>query len=261
MVPAWLGQDPAVVDVGLGAAAGVHRGQPLGRGDVHVAQALVGAGGGLVDVQHPHPAQQLAHPGQERRLQQAGGAAAHTGDEPDRDPDPGQGRHQRGRPADGQVVRAGQLRGGGEHPRPVLGAGWHPLRGGPGPWRRAAGAGAGDDPVLGHARWRGRGDVGDLTTLHPATGAPVRSAPQSPQRSTSRSRVSFGLSTSGIVVPPGRAACRACGPRRCARSDRSGLRYGGSDEGGFEEVVESEPSRRSNSSIRATCAASCADSA
>jgi hypothetical protein len=45
-----LGQDPAVVDVGLRAAAGVHRGQPLGRGDVHVAQVLVGAGGGLVDV-------------------------------------------------------------------------------------------------------------------------------------------------------------------------------------------------------------------
>jgi hypothetical protein len=44
------GQDRAVVDVGLRAAAGVHRGQPLGRGDVHVAQVLVGAGGGLVDV-------------------------------------------------------------------------------------------------------------------------------------------------------------------------------------------------------------------
>ena len=43
--------------------------------------------------------------------------------------------------------------------------------------------------------------------------------------------------------------------------DRSGLRYGGSDEGGFDEFDESDPSRRSNSAIRATCAASCADGA
>jgi hypothetical protein len=39
------------------------------------------------------------------------------------------------------------------------------------------------------------------------------------------------------------------------------LRYGGSDEGGFEEFDESDPSRRSNSPIRVTCAANCADSA
>ena len=43
--------------------------------------------------------------------------------------------------------------------------------------------------------------------------------------------------------------------------DRSGLRYGGSEDGGLDEVDESDPSRRSNSSIRATCAANCAESA
>ena len=62
----------------------MHRGQPLGRGDVHLPQVFVGAGGGLVDMEHSHPSQQLAHPGQERLFEQAGGAAAYTGDEPDR---------------------------------------------------------------------------------------------------------------------------------------------------------------------------------
>ena len=50
-------------------------------------------------------------------------------------------------------------------------------------------------------------------------------------------------------------------PEDVREDDRCGLRYGGSDEGGFEEFDESDPSRRSNSAIRAICAASCADSA
>ena len=43
--------------------------------------------------------------------------------------------------------------------------------------------------------------------------------------------------------------------------DRCGLRYRGSDDGGLEEVDESDPSRCSNSAIRVICPASCADSA
>ena len=54
---------PSGVDVGLGPPAGVHRGQELGRGDVDVLQGALGAGRGLIDVQHPDCAQQLAGPG------------------------------------------------------------------------------------------------------------------------------------------------------------------------------------------------------
>jgi hypothetical protein len=69
------------------------------------------------------------------------------------------------------------------------------------------------------------------------------------------------LSTSGIVVPPVPGCLPGFRPEAVREEDRSGLRYGESADGGFDDVVESEPSRRSNSSIRATCAASCADSA
>ena len=140
----------------------------------------MGAGGGLVGVQHPHRAQQFPHAGQEGLVEQAGGAAPDRGEEPDRDVYPGQGRQHRGRSADRQVVRAGQLRGRGEHPGPVHSARRHPLRGGPGPRRSTARAGTGDDPVLGHIRRRGRGDVGDLTALHPADRGPGQVAPTVP---------------------------------------------------------------------------------
>ena len=68
------------------------------------------------------------------------------------------------------------------------------------------------------------------------------------------------MSTSAIVVPPAPGCLPGFRPEAVREEDRSGLRYGGSAEGGFDDVVESELSRRSNSSIRATCAASCADS-
>ena len=72
---------------------------------------------------------------------------------------------------------------------------------------------------------------------------------------------SSGLSTSGIVVP-GAPGCLP-GLRPAARRDerRSGLRYGGSEDGGRDEVDESTPSRRSNSAIRSTCALTWADKA
>jgi hypothetical protein len=47
------GQHLAGVDVVLGAAAGVHRGQELGAGGVDILQGAVGADWGLIDVQHP----------------------------------------------------------------------------------------------------------------------------------------------------------------------------------------------------------------
>ena len=40
---------------------------------------------GLVDMEHSHPPQQVSDPGKERRLQQAGGAAADPGDELDQE--------------------------------------------------------------------------------------------------------------------------------------------------------------------------------
>ena len=84
-----------------------------------------------------------------------------------------------------------QLRGRGQHPGPVLGAGRHARRGGAGLGARAARAGPGDDPVLGHVRRRGRGDVGDLTALHPRHRRPgqVRAAaPAAVRRRRRRSR-------------------------------------------------------------------------
>jgi hypothetical protein len=76
------GQHLPGVDVGLGPAAGVHRGQKLGGRDVDVFESAVGAGGGFVDVQHPDCAQQFADAGQEADLQQPGGAGSDTGHEP-----------------------------------------------------------------------------------------------------------------------------------------------------------------------------------
>ena len=46
------GQDAAGVDGLLGPVAGVHGGEELGAGHVHVVQFPGGAGGGLVGVQH-----------------------------------------------------------------------------------------------------------------------------------------------------------------------------------------------------------------
>jgi len=47
------GQYVAGVDVGGGAAAGVHRGEELGARHVHVGQSALRASGGLIDVDHP----------------------------------------------------------------------------------------------------------------------------------------------------------------------------------------------------------------
>ena len=47
------GQDAAGVDGLFGPVAGVHRGEELGAGHVHVMQVPGDAGGGLVGVQHP----------------------------------------------------------------------------------------------------------------------------------------------------------------------------------------------------------------
>ena len=52
------GQHAAGVDVLRGPAAGVHGGEELGAGHVHIAQVPGGAGGGLVGVQHPSVAKQ-----------------------------------------------------------------------------------------------------------------------------------------------------------------------------------------------------------
>ena len=45
-------------------------------------------------------------------------------------------------------------------------------------------------------------------------------------------------------------SCPGLRPEAVREERRSGLRYGGSDDGGFAEVVESAPHRRSNSAIR-----------
>ena len=143
------GQDLPVVDVVLRTAAGVHRGQELGGGDVDVLQPTSGADRGLIGSQHSHRVEQLPDPGQELSFEQSGGAAAHRGHEPGRGRDAQHRGHQPGGPPDGQVVGAQQLRRPAQHPRPVLGP--------PGRDRgcRARGAGGttragpGEDPVLG----------------------------------------------------------------------------------------------------------------
>ena len=71
----------------VGPAAGVHRGEELGAGDVDVVQVPGGAGGGLVGVQHPGLAQQRPDPVHER-AEPGGGLAADPGHEPGRDVTP-----------------------------------------------------------------------------------------------------------------------------------------------------------------------------
>ncbi len=113
------GEDAAGVDVLRGPAAGVHGGEELGAGDVHVPQLPGRAGGGLVGVQHCGGAQELADPVHERP-QPGGGPAAGPGHEPGGHVYPGQGRHQGRCPRGRQVMGADGQRRPGMHPRPVL---------------------------------------------------------------------------------------------------------------------------------------------
>ncbi len=104
------GQDPAVVDVGAGAAADVQQRQVFGAGDVHICQGLVGAAGRFVGVQDRRDGQQLLQVGQERVDQFLRRTPAGPGGEPGGQVQPGQRLHQGGGPPDRQVVRAGQIR-------------------------------------------------------------------------------------------------------------------------------------------------------
>ena len=65
------------------------------------------------------------------------------------------------------------------------------------------------------------------------------------------------LTRHGVVAPPAPGCLPGRRPEDVREEDRCGLRYGGSDEGGFEEFDESEPSRRSNPAIRAVNASIC----
>jgi hypothetical protein len=103
-----VGQDPALVDVFLGAAADVHHRQISGAGDVHVGQGLVGAAGGLVGVQHRRGGQECLHVRGETAQEFVVGAAAGAAGEPGGQVQPGQRFQQRCRLTDGQVVPAGQ---------------------------------------------------------------------------------------------------------------------------------------------------------
>ena len=72
------------------ASSGVHQGQVLGAGHVHVGQRPGGTAAGLVGVQHRRCRQQRQHVGSELFLQFPGGAATDTGEEPRGDIDAAQ---------------------------------------------------------------------------------------------------------------------------------------------------------------------------
>jgi hypothetical protein len=147
------GEHASGVDVGGGPAAGVHRGQELGAGHVHIMQAPADAGGSLVGVQHPGLAQQQPDPVQER-AQPGRGPGPHPGHEPRRDAHPGQRGQQPRRPRHRQVVRADRQRRLSMHQRPVLHAAGHARRGHALGHRPAARALLCHHLVLGHLRRR-----------------------------------------------------------------------------------------------------------
>ena len=220
---------------------------------MHVPQPAGGAGRGLVRVQRRGLAQQLPHRLREPAgLDQRGGLAADCGQPPGGDRQPGQLAQQLRRPADREIVPAGQVRGlrvrlgAVAGPRPHV-RGQHGLAD-----HTAARARLGLRHVLGHFRRRRGRDIGDLMPAlyqHRLGGQPRPAAPAAGRANSSRSS---GLSMSFIVVPgspgclPGRRFPRS-------RSDRSrGLfLYGLSDDGGRDEFDESRPARRSRSSTRA----------
>ena len=85
---------------------------------------------------------------------------------------------------------------------------------------RAAGTGAGDDPVLGHVRGRGRGDVGDLTALHPRHRRLSQIAPAALAAvRVVDDRLVRVVDQRHRRPTRARAAFRACDLTRCARSD------------------------------------------
>ena len=79
--PGVAREDAAGVDVLSGPAAGVHGGEELGAGDMHVIQFPGRAGGGLVSVEDRGVAEQHPDPVHERP-QQGGGLTADPGREP-----------------------------------------------------------------------------------------------------------------------------------------------------------------------------------
>jgi hypothetical protein len=105
-----------------------------------------------------------------------------------------------------------------------------------------------------HRRSRGRSNTCRASV--PTTAASGRSAPQVPHRSGACLTTSSGSSTCARCAPgapgclPGRRPS-ACSASR--RSARAGLRSP-SEDGGFEELEESLPSRRSSSPTRASSA-------
>ena len=66
--------------------------------------------------------------------------------------------------------------------------------------------------------------------------------------------ISFGASTSGIVVPGSPGCLPGRRPEDCREERRTGLRYGESELGGLLDVEESLPNCRSSAAIRAFCA-------
>jgi hypothetical protein len=144
----------------------VHRGQKRGGCDMHIFQTTRSAARALIDVEHPHAAQQLAHPRKKRGLQQLGGPGPDAAHKPGGDPHPEHRPHQVRSASHRQVMGAHQLRGAGQYPRPVLHSGQRTPRRGPTGAVPAPGAGPGDDLILGHPRRRRWRQVHDLTARH-----------------------------------------------------------------------------------------------
>ena len=93
----------------------------------------------------------------------------------------------------------------------------------------------------------------------PLTSAPARSAPQQPHATGPHSAISPG-SADCLKVEDGAPGCLPGARPDRPRKDRSLLffLYGLSEDGGFDDVEESLPRRRSSSPTRATSTASCA---
>ncbi len=145
------------------------------------------------------------------------------------------------------------------HSRPVLVPGWLPRRAQRRCWpARTAGT---SFPAPGI---RSPPAAAGAPPRRPAAGTPRSPARLPGRRRSSRTPPGYtslshrGHQTDSASMTALRAACRACAPTSRPDLSRGFFLYGLSEDGGFDDVEESLPRRRSRSSSRAVSTASCA---
>ena len=254
MIPGVAGQHAAGIDGGRGPVPGVHVRQPPCAGQVDVAQAAGGAGRGLVRVDRLRLPQQPRHQVREAaRIDQGGGLRPHPGHPPSGGPQPGQLRHQLRRPAHGDIVPAGQQGRLSVRFRPVAGPRPHARRQFSLADRAAARAHLRLRHVLGDLRRRRGLNVSDLVA---ALREDLLARP-GPRRTPGTAPA--GTRTGAPGRPPGASSCPArpaasrapASPSPAATGPAAFFLYGLSDDGGFDDVEESFPARRSRAPTRA----------